>query len=97
MYDLVKAAASCYPRAQRQTLLRGRDHRREPKARSAVTIRVMVEPLVTAVRHPGYAQRLYDALLSMTNEVRACKNPEIVQMPLLVWLSSITAGSPEDT
>ena len=31
----------------------------------------------------------------MTNEVRACKNLETVRVPLLVYLSSITAGTPK--
>ena len=49
----------------------------------------------SGLRHPGHAQSRYDAFLSMTNEVRACKNLETVRVPLLVWLSSITAGTPK--
>ncbi len=95
-HDPVEFASGCYLRAERQTFLPVCDRHGEPKAQAVFTIRVMVEPLVSAVRGSADAERLYTALDSMTNEVVSYKNLATARAPLLAWLSTLMTGQPEN-
>jgi dimethylamine monooxygenase subunit A len=75
-------ARQCFLRSERQTFFP------IPGRRQAVfTIRVMLQPLAQAVRTREDAQRLHDALASMSDAVLAYKNLEPARTPLLAWLS----------
>jgi hypothetical protein len=50
------------------------------------SIRVMLQPLPEAVRAPGAARRLHDALASMSHAVLDYKNLGEARDPLLRWL-----------
>lgn len=74
-------AAQCWLRAERQTFLP------VPGAGQAVfTIRVMLQPLAEAVDTAAKAQRLHDALASMSEAVLAYKSLASAREPLLQWL-----------
>lgn len=75
-------AHQCYLRAERQTFFP------IPGRRQAVfTIRVMLQPLAQAVRDRAGAQRLHDALASMSEAVLSYKNLVPARAPLLAWLA----------
>jgi hypothetical protein len=75
-------AQQCFLRAERQTFFP------VPGRRQAIfTIRVMLQPLVDAVRTREDAQRLHDALASMSDAVLAYKNLAEAHAPLLRWLA----------
>jgi dimethylamine monooxygenase subunit A len=75
-------ARHCFLRSERQTFFP------IPGRRQAIfSIRVMLQPLTEAVRTREDAQRLHDALASMSNAVLAYKNLEPARMPLLAWLA----------
>lgn len=77
-------AARCYFRAERQAFFPvGRGTRQ-----AVFTIRVMIEPLEHAVNAAWKAQRLHDALASMSDTVLAYKNLSPARAPLLRWLAS---------
>jgi len=75
-------ARQCFLRSERQTFFP------VPGRRQAVfTIRVTLQPLAEAVRTRNDAQRLHDALASMSEAVLAYKNLASAQAPLLAWLA----------
>jgi hypothetical protein len=75
-------AARCFFRAERQTFFAvGRGTRQ-----SVFTIRVMLAPLAEAVNTPVKAQRLHDAIASMSEAVLAYKGLAPARAPLLAWL-----------
>ncbi|HEY0826288.1 MAG TPA: heme-dependent oxidative N-demethylase subunit alpha family protein, partial [Ramlibacter sp.] len=76
-------AARCFLRAERQTFfpIPGR-------GQSVFTIRVMLQPLADAVARREDAQRLHDALASMSEAVLAYKNLAPARAPLLAWLAA---------
>ncbi|HSV44665.1 MAG TPA: heme-dependent oxidative N-demethylase subunit alpha family protein [Ramlibacter sp.] len=77
-------AQGCWLRAERQTFLPvGRGTRQ-----AVFTIRVMLQPLVQAVDTPEKADRLHDALASMSDAVLAYKNLATAREPLLRWLQA---------
>lgn len=77
-------ADGCYLRAERQTFLPiGRG-----TLQAVFTIRVGVEPLPQAVRTPADAQRLRDALASMSTAVLDYKGLTAARDPLLRWLDT---------
>lgn len=76
-------AAQCFLRSERQTFFP------IPGARQSVfTIRVMLQPLAEAVASRADAQRLHDALASMSEAVLAYKNLAAARAPLLAWLAA---------
>jgi hypothetical protein len=75
-------ARRCFLRAERQTFFPVPDH-----AQAVFTIRVMLQPLAQAVATPQDAQRLHDALASMSDAVLAYKNLSAARAPLLAWLA----------
>lgn len=83
--DPADFAQRCFLRMERQTFLP------VPQApRQAVfTIRVMLEPLPETVRTRADAQRLHDALASMTDAVLAYKGLAPARERVLAWLASI--------
>lgn len=80
-------AQACTLRAERQTFF--------PvpgvPGQAVFTIRVMLQPLAAAVRTPGDAMRLHDALASMSDTVLAYKSLTAARDRLLAWLSTRTA------
>jgi len=80
--DLQRFAAQCFLRTERQTFFPvGRGTRQ-----AVFTIRVMLQPLVQAAARPQQAQRLHDALASMSEAVLAYKGLAAAREPLLRWL-----------
>ncbi|MFC5499585.1 heme-dependent oxidative N-demethylase subunit alpha family protein [Caenimonas terrae] len=80
--DAQAFAGQCFLRAERQTFFPvGRGTRQ-----AVFTIRVMLQPLADAVAPGGQAQRLRDALASMSDAVLAYKGLERAREPLLRWL-----------
>lgn len=64
-----------------------------PAARQAIfTIAVEVQPLALAAAAPARAQRLHDALASMTDAVLAYRGLSEVRAPLLAWLAQQAAA-----
>lgn len=80
-------AQQCFLRWERQTFFP------VPQAagQAVFTIRVVVEPLVRAVRGPEDAQRLHDALASMSEAVLAYKSLAPARDRLLAWLAARSA------
>ncbi len=76
-------AAQCFLRSERQTFfpIPGRNQ-------SVFTIRVMLQPLADAVARREDAQRLHEALASMSEAVLAYKNLAAARAPLLAWLAA---------
>jgi dimethylamine monooxygenase subunit A len=74
----------CFLRAERQTFFPLPDGR----GQAVFTIRVMLQPLVQAVRSPEDAQRLHDALASMSQAVLAYKSLAPARDRLLAWLAA---------
>jgi hypothetical protein len=74
-------AAQCFLRAERQTFfpVPGRP------GLAVFTIRVMLQPLAQAIASATDAQRLHDALASMSEAVLAYKNLSAAREPLLAW------------
>lgn len=79
-------ARQCFLRAERQTFFPVPD----APGQAVFTIRVMLQPLVQAVRTREDAQRLHDALASMSDAVLAYKSLAPARDRLLAWL----AGQP---
>ena len=77
-------ARQCWLRTERQTFLPVGGGTRQ----AVFTIRVMLQPLVEAVRSPGSARRLHDSLASMSQAVLDYKNLSGARVPLLRWLES---------
>jgi hypothetical protein len=83
-------------RSERQTLLPLATvpaHAGEPALAglSLFTIGVQVQPLPAALAAPGRAQRLHDALASMSPAVLAYRGLTAVREPLLAWLQAQAA------
>ena len=76
-------AARCFLRVERQTFFPVDD----VPGQAVFTIRVMLQPLVQAVASPEDAQRLHDALASMSDAVLAYKNLAAARARLLPWLA----------
>ena len=80
-------AAQCFLRAERQTFF--------PVAgvagQAVFTIRVMLQPLLQAVQGREDAQRLHDALASMSDAVLAYKGLAPARERLLAWLAARAA------
>lgn len=87
-------ARQCYLRAERQTFIPVPDAEGPPGKQTVFTIRVMVEPLCSAVRSASDALRLHDALASMSDAVLAYKNLAPARPLLLEWLARRSAGHP---
>jgi hypothetical protein len=63
-----------------------------PRLQQAVfTIHVQVQPLADALPTPGHAQRLHDAVASMSPSVLAYRSLATVRDPLLAWLADRAA------
>ena len=77
-------AGQCFLRAERQTFFP------VPGApgQAVFTIRVMLQPLMEAVRSTEDARRLHDALASMSEAVLAYKNLAPARDRLLAWLAT---------
>ena len=77
-------ATQCFLRAERQTFfpLPG------VQGQAVFTIRVMLRPLMDAVTGPEDAQRLHDALASMSEAVLAYKGLAPARSRLLAWLAA---------
>jgi hypothetical protein len=86
-------AQQCFFRAERQTFVPLLDEQGQPRPQVLFTIRVMLEPLATAVARPADALRLHDAIGSMSGAVLAYKNLVPARERLLRWLSG-RAGIP---
>jgi hypothetical protein len=82
--DGVAFANGCWLRAERQTFFPVGQGTRQ----AVFSIRVMLQPLAAAVRAPGAARRLHDALASMSPPVLDYKNLTEARAPLLHWLAS---------
>ena len=78
-------ARRCFLRAERQTFFP------LDAGRAVFTIRVMLQPLVDAVRTREDARRLHDALASMTDAVLAYKSLAPAPDRLLAWLAARSA------
>ncbi len=78
-------AAQCWLRAERQVFFPVGQGTRQ----AVFAIRVMLQPLVDAVRAPGAARRLHDSLASMSQAVLDYKNLSAAQAPLLRWLRAV--------
>lgn len=76
-------AAQCFLRAERQTFF----PLASGSGQAVFTIRVMLQPLVEAVRSRDDARRLHDALGSMSEAVLAYKNLAPARDRLLAWLA----------
>lgn len=80
-------AQACFLRAERQTFF--------PvpgvPGQAVFTIHVMLQPLAEAVRTRDDAQRLHDALASMTDAVLAYKSLAPARERLLAWLTARAA------
>jgi dimethylamine monooxygenase subunit A len=80
-------ARACTLRAERQTFFPVTG----VPGQAVFTIRVMLQPLAAAVRDREDAQRLHDALASMTQAVLAYKNLTPAHDHLLAWLKQQAA------
>ena len=85
--DADQLAALAFLRTERQTFIPLTDHRQ-----AVFTIHVESQPLVQAVAEPAHAQRLHDALLSMSTTVLAYRGLTDARERLLSWLHSRCAG-----
>ncbi len=94
--DPVAFARQCHFRAERQTFLPVHDARGVARRQAVFTIRVMVAPLPAVVATPAHAQRLHDALASMTASVLAYKNLQPARERLLAWLSRMAKQPGDD-
>ena len=78
-------AAHCWLRAERQVFFPVGQGTRQ----AVFAIRVMLQPLVDAVRAPGAARRLHDSLASMSQAVLDYKNLGAARGHLLCWLRAV--------
>ena len=90
--DPEEFARQCYLRAERQTFIPVPDAQGLAGRQTLFTIRVMVEPLCSAVRSASDALRLHDALASMSGAVLAYKNLATARPLLLEWLARRSAN-----
>lgn len=80
-------ADACWLRAERQTFFPVPDAQGQATELAVFTIRVMLEPLSSAIATADDAQRLHDALASMTDAVLQYKNLAPARTSLLAWLA----------
>lgn len=82
--DPARFAAQCWLRSERQTFFP------VPGApgQAVFTIRVLLQPLTEAAHRPQDAQRLHDALASMSDAVLAYKGLADARPRLLAWLAA---------
>lgn len=92
--DPQQLAQQCFLRVERQTFLPLADGPGPAGAHTLFTIRVQLAPLVQAVRSPEQAQRLHQALGSMTPAVLEYKNLGAVRERLLRWLAGRSGAPP---
>ena len=85
--DADQLATLAFLRTERQTFIPLNDHRQ-----AVFTIHVESQPLVQAVAEPAHAQRLHDALLSMSTAVLAYRGLTDARERMLSWLHSRGAG-----
>jgi hypothetical protein len=83
--DAQAFAAACWLRVERQAFFPVGQGTRQ----AVFSIRVMLQPLVEAVRAPDAARRLHDSLASMSQAVLEYKNLDSAREPLLRWLGSL--------
>ena len=88
-------AACCFLRAERQTFFPLCDAHGQPRPQVVFTIRVMMEPLVTAVRIARDARTLHDSIASMSKAVLDYKGLSPVRDRLLRWLADRAAAQPQ--
>lgn len=86
--DPDELARHCYLRAERQTFIPIPDAGGRPAKQTVFTIRVMLEPLCSAVGSASDALRLRDALASMSDAVLEYKGLAPARPLLLEWLAS---------
>ncbi len=79
--DAAQIASLAHLRSERQTFIALTDHQQ-----AVFTIRVESQPLVQAVAESAHAQRLHDALLSMSAAVLAYRGLTDARDRLLSWL-----------
>ena len=84
--DPAAFARACWLRSERQTFFPVDRPDGSPALQSVFTIGVGLQPLADAVDSPARAQRLGDALASMSDAVLAYKGLEAARGPLLRWL-----------
>lgn len=94
--DPDELARQCYLRAERQTFIPVPDLEGRPVTQTVFTIRVMLEPLCSAVGSASDAVRLHDALASMSDAVLAYKNLTPARQLLLDWLARRSARDTAD-
>ena len=85
--DPDELARQCYLRAERQTFIPIPDAGGRTAGQTLFTIRVMLEPLCSAVGSASDALRLHDALASMSDAVLEYKNLAPARPLLLDWLA----------
>jgi hypothetical protein len=83
--DPEEFASRCWLRAERQTFFPVGQGTRQ----AVFAIRVMLQPLVEAVRQSGEAARLRESLASMSPAVLDYKNLTSAQAPLMRWLETL--------
>ncbi|HET8747484.1 MAG TPA: heme-dependent oxidative N-demethylase subunit alpha family protein [Ramlibacter sp.] len=81
--DPAAFAQQCFLRVERQTFFPVD----EAPGQAVFTIRVQLQPLAEAMAAPQDAQRLHDALASMSEAVLAYKNLAPARERLLAWLA----------
>ena len=85
--DAKQLAALAFLRTERQTFIPLTAHRQ-----AVFTIHVEVQPLALAITEPAHAQRLHDALHSMSTAVLAYRHLTDARDRLLAWLQVHAAG-----
>ncbi len=91
--DINAFAALCHLRVERQAFLPVADAQGGLLPQAVFTIRVMLEPLNQVVRTAGDAQRLHDALASMSEAVLDYKNLRPARGRLLQWLAKLAGNA----
>ncbi len=85
--DAEQVAALAFLRTERQTFIPLTAHRQ-----AVFTIHIEVQPLALAITEPAHAQRLHDALHSMSAAVLAYRNLTDARDRLLAWLRACSTG-----
>ena len=88
--DLDAFAAACFLRTERQTFFAVPDRSQQ----AIFTIGVTLQPLADALVTAAHAQRLHDALRSMSDDVLAYKNLAPAQERICQWLMRHAATLP---
>ncbi len=85
--DSAQFAHACFVRSERQTLFPVLSAQLQPTGLAIFTIRVMMEPLVDAVKSPAHAAALRNSLRSMSDAVLDYKGLKVAVSPMLDWLN----------